>query len=74
MFDNQKFLTRGVENEIPIVADQPYVAHGFDDGSAEKKITCKCLSLRKRQPVSTSSTSRSSRRTDTSLMYRVTML
>ena len=37
MFENQKFLTRGVENEIPIVADQPHVAHGFDDGSAEEK-------------------------------------
>ena len=32
MFENQKFLTRGIESEIPVMADQPYVAHGLDDG------------------------------------------
>ena len=34
MFDDQKFLTRGIESEIPswLVHLMCYVAHGLDDG------------------------------------------
>ena len=66
MFENQKFLTRGVMAEIPSWLTN-LMWHMVLTMEVEEKDYRKCLSLPKRQPVSTSSTSRSSRPIVTSL-------
>ena len=72
MFENQKFLTRGVENEIPSWLIN-LMWHMVLTMEVPRKDYLQVFILTKRQPVSTSSISRSSRRTATSLMCRVMM-
>ena len=72
MFNNQKFLTRGIESEIPAWLVHLHVAHGAHDGGRGKDYL-QVFTLTKPQPVSTLSTSRNSRRIAMNSMYRVTM-
>ena len=72
MFNNQKFLTRGIESEIPAWLVH-LMWHMVLTMEIEEKDYLQVFKLTKHQWVSTSSMSRSSRRTVTSLMCRVTM-
>ena len=73
MFNNQKFLTRGIESEIPAWLVH-LMWHMVLTMEIEKKDYLQVFKLtKKRRSVSTSSMSRSSRRTVTSLMSLVTM-
>ena len=72
MFNNQKFLTRSVMAEIPSWLTN-LMWHMVLTMEVEETDYLQVFTLTKRRPVSTSSMSRSSRRTVTSLMYRVMM-
>ena len=72
MFNIQKFLTRGVMTEILSWLTN-LMWHIVLTMEIESKDYLQVFTLTKRQPVSISSTSRSSRRTATNSMYRVTM-
>ena len=73
MFNNQKFLTRGVMAEIPSWLTN-LMWHMVLTMEVEEKDYLQVFRLdQNTQPVSTSSTSRSSRHTVTSLMSLVTM-
>ena len=72
MFNNQKFLTRGVMAEIPSWLTN-LMWHMVLTMEVEEKDYLQVFTLTKPQPVSTLSTSRNSRHTVTSLMCRVTM-
>ena len=72
MFNHQKFLTHGIESEIPSWLVH-LMWHMVLTMEIEEKDYLQVFKLTKRRPVSTSSTNRSSRRTVTSLMCRVAM-
>ena len=72
MFNNQKFLTRGIESEIPAWLVH-LMWHMVLTMEVKEKDYLQVFKLRKHQWVSISSTSRNSRHTAMSLMCRVTM-
>ena len=72
MFNNQKFLTRGIESEIPAWLVH-LMWHMVLTMEIEEKDYLQVFKLTKTPTVSTSSTSRNSRHTVTSLMSLVTM-
>ena len=72
MFNNQKFLTRGIESEIPAWLVH-LMWHMVLTMEIEEKDYLQVFKLTKTPVVSISSTSRSSHPTATTSMYRVTM-
>ena len=72
MFENQKFLTRGIESEIPAWLVH-LMWHMVLTMEVKEKDYLQVFTLTKHRSVSTSSMSRNSRRTVTSLMSLVTM-